>query len=223
MVGHWEAIGPIIGGIAVAFGAVTVAMRVAAIAQAALNVVMDANPIGLLIIGIGALIGLIYVLATHWDKVKAAVSRAWGWFIKFGTEGPGRFLPIIGPIALIAKNWDAIKTGILGAWNAVLKFIDGVESSPLVKLAIQTYYAATRPPDDDPTASTPLALRRRAPIRSLPALAAAGAGAPVVVNIHNHFGPGTTHAHVEQGLHAGAQHIIKALDKRDRDRQRRSF
>jgi hypothetical protein len=39
---------------------------------------MTANPIGLIIIAVGALIGVIAMLVIHWDIVKAAFISAWG-------------------------------------------------------------------------------------------------------------------------------------------------
>jgi hypothetical protein len=41
------------------------------------NAVLAANPIGLIALGVAALIGLIIALALNWDKVSAAMSAAW--------------------------------------------------------------------------------------------------------------------------------------------------
>lgn len=64
-----------------AIKAVQTATQGMSIAQAALNVVMNANPIGLIITAIAALGFGIYELIKHWDEVKAAVigfaSAAW--------------------------------------------------------------------------------------------------------------------------------------------------
>ena len=46
-------------------------------AQWLLNVAMTANPIGLVIVAIGALIAGIALLITYWDNVTDAVNRAW--------------------------------------------------------------------------------------------------------------------------------------------------
>lgn len=114
---NWRWIVPLIAGIVAAIGAWKVSLAVLAIQQAALNLAMSANPIGLIIVAIGALIGIIAALVMNWDKVKAALSRVWTWFVKFGTEGPGRFIPIVALIALIAKNWDKVKAAAIGVWN----------------------------------------------------------------------------------------------------------
>ena len=49
-------------------------MLVAAAAQAIFNAIASLNPISLIIIGVGILIGLIIVLVKNWDKVKAAIT-----------------------------------------------------------------------------------------------------------------------------------------------------
>ena len=53
-----------------AIAAYEAAATVATVAQWAWNVAMDANPIGLIIIAIGLLIGIIVLLATHWEEVE---------------------------------------------------------------------------------------------------------------------------------------------------------
>ncbi|HEY2638953.1 MAG TPA: hypothetical protein VGI66_03590 [Streptosporangiaceae bacterium] len=79
----------------------------------ALNLIMDANPIALIIIGIAALIGVIVLLATHWHQVWTDIKNwamdAWN----FLTEGWGKFL--VPGLALIrfavdylSKHWSAI-------------------------------------------------------------------------------------------------------------------
>ncbi len=67
-------------------------------AMGALNLIMDANPVGLIIIGIAALIGLVYEVTKHWHQWGAAVSV------------------IMGPLGLVislvmtfVKYWDKIK------------------------------------------------------------------------------------------------------------------
>ncbi len=87
------------------------------VAQAALNIVMKANPIGIVITLVGGLIFVIIKLVKHWDKIKAAFSR----FFDFlsGMPGPMKliFKVLFAPINLII---EAIKN--LGAiWERVKK------------------------------------------------------------------------------------------------------
>ncbi|MCE5314179.1 MAG: tape measure protein [Armatimonadota bacterium] len=133
--------------------AVAAAQKVWAGAQWLVNAAMNANPIGLIIAGVLALATGVYLLVKNWKKVKSALLGAWHWFVKFATEGPGRFIPIIGQIGQIAKNWDKVKKAALAVWNAlkkvwdivnkiggkvitaVVRTVTGKESSPVAKSA----------------------------------------------------------------------------------------
>lgn len=117
VVDNWSTVGPIIMGIVGALTAWKIATTVLTVAQTALNLAMTMNPIGLIIVAIGALIGLVYLLVKNWDAARAAMVRAWEWFVRFATEGPGRFIPIIGIIGQIAKNWGTVKAALVGVWN----------------------------------------------------------------------------------------------------------
>ena len=82
-----------------AIKAVQAATQGMSAAQAALNVVMNANPIGLIITAIGALIFLIIKCVRHWET--------WGNVI-LGLMGPLGF--IVNLIMEFRSNWEAIKT-----------------------------------------------------------------------------------------------------------------
>jgi uncharacterized protein YoxC len=68
---------PIIMGIVAAFAAYKAILLIAAVAQGIMNFVMAANPIGIIIIAIGVLIGLIVMLVKNWDKIVDAFKNAW--------------------------------------------------------------------------------------------------------------------------------------------------
>ena len=55
--------------------ALAVAQKVATVSQWALNVAMSANPIGLIILAIVALIGIIILMVKNWDKIKPVVMK----------------------------------------------------------------------------------------------------------------------------------------------------
>lgn len=82
-----------------AIKAVQTATQGMSAAQAALNVVMNANPIGLIITAIAALIFLIIKCVRHWET--------WGNVI-LGLMGPLGF--IVNLIMEFRSNWEAIKT-----------------------------------------------------------------------------------------------------------------
>jgi phage-related minor tail protein len=93
----------------VALVAGTVATGVATAAQWAWNAAMSANPIGLVVLAIAALIAGIILLVKNWDSVKAAGAAAWDW-IKGAWSGAGDFFSGLG---------DKIKGAFKGAFNSV--------------------------------------------------------------------------------------------------------
>lgn len=73
-------IGAFAAGILILNGALTAYQTVAGlatVAQTALDVALDANPISLIIIAIALLIAIIVLWATNWDKLTASVNNAW--------------------------------------------------------------------------------------------------------------------------------------------------
>jgi phage-related protein len=116
----------------VALVATAVAEKAAAAAQWLLNLAMDANPIGLIVIGIAALVaGLVLAynkIGWFRDFVNAAfkmIGEAIGWVINFVKANWPLLLGIlIGPIgiaaALIYKYWDKIRAGFVTAYHATV-------------------------------------------------------------------------------------------------------
>jgi hypothetical protein len=95
----------------------------ATVAQWALNAAMAANPIGLIITAIGALIALIALLAANWDKVVAffknmqkeilkVVIKIIAWFIELRDKIIGAF--------------DSAIKWIVDAFNKVVNFFKGI-------------------------------------------------------------------------------------------------
>lgn len=77
-------LGLLAGAVLVAVGAVKayeIATGAAEAAQWLLNIAMDANPIGLVIIAVGALIGIILLLVTHWKEVSQFGGQVWDGFV----------------------------------------------------------------------------------------------------------------------------------------------
>lgn len=103
------------------------------------NAAMDANPIGLVVLAIAALVAAVVVIITHfktfkkivgdvWDWLKGAVRDTWDW-IKHHLKivVPAALLLITGPIGaivgLIATHWSAIKRGVHDVWDAIKGFL----------------------------------------------------------------------------------------------------
>ncbi|WBQ03790.1 phage tail tape measure protein [Kribbella sp. CA-293567] len=117
------------------------ATRAYAIAQAALNLVMMLNPIGLIVLGIAALVAGVVLIATKTTWFQDLWSAAWGAIQKTASavfnwvkaNWPLLLAIITGPIGLavlaVVKNFDTIKAAagkvlaaIVNAYKAVTKF-----------------------------------------------------------------------------------------------------
>ena len=97
---------------ALAFGAVAgavmnfvTALRAGYGAMAALNLVMSANPVGLIIIGIAALIAIGVLLWKNWDKVKAAWTSLKNWIASGVDWLVDKFGPLI-EVLKFAMKWS---------------------------------------------------------------------------------------------------------------------
>lgn len=108
-----KVMGPLLAIVGVFIGiiyTVTQAMKAWAAVQAVLNLVMDANPIGLVILAIAALIGIIVLIATKttwfqtiWQYTSHAIGAAWTWL----------WNTVLQPVAkLILTMWGTIATSI---------------------------------------------------------------------------------------------------------------
>jgi hypothetical protein len=102
---------------------------IATAATMGFNVVLLANPIGLVIIAISALVGITVVLARNWDTVKAKAISLWnsmGVLRSVLTNLPGPFGQVVSAGIRIMSNWDSIKSKAASVFGAVGRFIDGV-------------------------------------------------------------------------------------------------
>ena len=139
---------------AVAAKAVAAGKAIWTAAQWALNVAMMANPIGLVIAGIVALIAVVIAVIKYWDNITAAVKSAWQWLGKMrdavaGVQTPiGKlgsilkwlFLPIyvlISSIKLLVRHWDSI----IGVIKRVIGFIADIDLGALGANLILSFIA----------------------------------------------------------------------------------
>lgn len=160
----WEGFAPLVYGIAAAFGAyklvvlattiqtkaLSVATKIYTGFQAALNLVMSMNPIGLVIaaiIGLGVALVLAYkksetfrdIVNGVWQGLKIGFTATMNFFTEtipavfnsivdfFKNWGPTILILLSGPIgwavALIVKYWDEIKGFTLSTFSAIGGFI----------------------------------------------------------------------------------------------------
>lgn len=103
------------------------------LAQWALNAAMTANPIGLVIAGIAALIAVGVVLYNYWDEISAFFATMWespGTAILIFLTGPVGWLIAAG--VWIVQNWDTVKQWFTTLWEnphqALMEFIEGIRS-----------------------------------------------------------------------------------------------
>lgn len=109
-------IGPLVAGVAI----VAAAVGVWTVAQWALNAALTANPIGIIIVGIGLLIGAIILLVQNWDTVVAWITEVWGGFISWITGVLDGFVGWWNGI------WAAVGDWITAVWTTIVATVQGV-------------------------------------------------------------------------------------------------
>lgn len=132
-VNNWGLIAPIIAGIAGAIlvykGAVlainlvqnawAICQGICTAAQWALNVALTANPIGIIIVAIGALIAIGVAMWMNWDSIcawcKQAFQAVGDFFVSVGTA--------IG--SFFSGLWEGIKNTVMSVWNGITSFLSG--------------------------------------------------------------------------------------------------
>jgi len=103
-------IGPLAAGIGIVVAAIGVWTGV----QWLLNAALTANPIGLIIVAIGALVGAIIWLVQNWDAVVAWITAVWGGFISWITG------VIDGFVGWWNGIWAAVGQWISDVWNGIV-------------------------------------------------------------------------------------------------------
>ena len=92
--------------------------------MAIVNIVMLANPIGLIVLAITALIAAVAAAIIWWDELKGAFfDMSNGAVIAIAAvTGPIGWL--VGAAALVMKNWEPIKTFFKDLWSGVVSIFD---------------------------------------------------------------------------------------------------
>jgi len=103
---NWSWIEPLVQGIALALGVyltylglVKAMTKTAAVMQWLWNAAMTANPIGLIIVVIGLLVGGLILLYRHWDMVKQGASDMWIGILNFFKSGVNQALGLINKLS----------------------------------------------------------------------------------------------------------------------------
>ncbi|WP_462351201.1 phage tail tape measure protein [Fusobacterium varium] len=111
------------------------------IQQIALNVAMSANPIGLVITAVAALVGIGWMLYKNWDLVKAKTLQLWEmldnnpigrvikWFIKFGNPIGQAINLFLWLKENIYDNWDVIKNKFIPILEMIKNPVDTAKNA----------------------------------------------------------------------------------------------
>lgn len=106
------------------------------IQQIALNVAMSANPIGLVITAVAALVGIGWMLYKNWDLVKTKTLQLWEmldnnpigrvikWFIKFGNPIGQAINLFLWLKENLYDNWDVIKNKFIPILEMIKNPVD---------------------------------------------------------------------------------------------------
>lgn len=103
-----------------ATGVVSAATSVATAAQWAWNAALDANPIGIVIMAIAALVGAVVWMTNHWEGVTAYLSGMWeSWKIGFN-----------GIVEVVRTVFGAVVDIVQGTWKVIQsEFTMGTEGA----------------------------------------------------------------------------------------------
>lgn len=106
IIDNWGLIGPILAGVLAGFlayitvqGVLAAVLAAVTLAQKALNLAMSMNPIGYLVLAIGALVTAGVLLYKNWDTITAKAKKLW---------------------INITEVWDGIKQSIVNTWNSII-------------------------------------------------------------------------------------------------------
>ena len=86
----------------------------------ATTVAMLANPVGLIVLGIAALIAALVLLVKHWDTVKRVVRDFFDRYGNYVLAALAVAMPFIGIPLLIARNWSRIVGVVRGIWGTIV-------------------------------------------------------------------------------------------------------
>jgi len=178
---------------------------------------MLANPMVLLIVGIGVAIGVVaYLVYKHWDTIKKAFWSGWAW-VKNLLSGAGTWLSNIGhammngllnalnPMLLAHRLLDVARTGM-----AAFKNYFGIKSPSRLMMEMGGFMTQGLGQGVDRGAHRPLRSMARLATGMAGALAAGTAGAAHARTTVHH---GDNHYHIYQRPGEDSHHLAKRIAK----------
>lgn len=119
---NWTWIEPVIWGVVGAYTALQGTIAVLTLRQLQLNLAMNANPIGLVIVGIGALIAAGVALWRNWDIVSLKLKEGWNVMVEATEWGVNTFNDFCNTILRAFKyTFDSIVWIGKSAWNTLIE------------------------------------------------------------------------------------------------------
>lgn len=126
---HKDAVGLVVGVI----GAAIAAFKVWSITMAIFNAIAAANPVGLIVIAIAALVaGIIYawnnfegfrnVVTSVWEAIKSAIATVVDWFKSYVWPVLQVYIGLI--VGYYTFLWKVVKAVFTGIWNAIRAVVD---------------------------------------------------------------------------------------------------
>ncbi len=108
-------------GIAVAaiWGLIT-ALKVFAGIMTVVNVIMAANPVVLITLGVLALIAAIVLLIKNWERVKAWLDTIPAWAVALAGILGGPIALLIAGAELVRRSWQPLKTFFTNLWSGIV-------------------------------------------------------------------------------------------------------
>jgi len=111
-------------GLAVFF-AFTAVLKTLVLVMTAVNLVMAANPIGLIILGIMALIAIVSTAIIWWDELKASFMEI-GWVQTIIKAFEGAALLIQGAWEPVGEFFGSLWDGVIQTFNSAVEIITGI-------------------------------------------------------------------------------------------------
>jgi len=100
----------VINGVITTIQTLRAVIQAVSVAQGIWNALMLANPIGLIAVGVGALVGVVILLWKNWDKVIAALKVAFEWFKKIFKYTPlGMAINGVKAVSNAIQNKNGVK------------------------------------------------------------------------------------------------------------------
>lgn len=128
----------VIADLALGFLAIAGAIKLWAIAQGILDIALNANPIGLIVLAVAVLTGAVYELVTHWTQVWGEIRKiagdAWRFLGNVFHNGIVQDILDVDTLGLLplAQHWKQVWGDITGWLSGAWKIIDNILRNGIV-------------------------------------------------------------------------------------------